>query len=209
MTGSERRPGTRWPQGGGAEYARRFADLAATGRDLHGEARFVAARVAPGSRVLDAGCGTGRIAVELARRGYSCVGLDVDASMLAEARRTDPRIRWVQADLADPTVTMTADDGDPFDLVLCAGNVVPLVAAGAEAIAVATMARQLRDGGLLVTGFGLDRAHLPASAACIDLSDFDRWCTAAGLMATERFATWDGDPWPGDGGYAVSVFSRG
>jgi SAM-dependent methyltransferase len=201
-----RRPGTRWPQGGGADYARRFADLAASGRDLHGEARFCTALVEPGARILDAGCGTGRIAIELVRRGYSCVGLDVDASMLAEAERAAPDIRWVRADLADPTVTLTA--GDPFDLVLCAGNVVPLVASGSEATAVATMARQLRSGGLLVTGFGLDRAHLPPSAARIDLDAFDGWCRAAGLVAVERLATWDGDPWPGDGGYAVSVFRR-
>jgi SAM-dependent methyltransferase len=202
------RPDTRWPQGSGAAYARRFADLAASGRDLHGEARFCSALVAPGARILDAGCGTGRIAIELARRGYSCVGVDLDPSMLAEAKRAAPQLTWLQGDLADPKLTLTDAGEQPFDLVLCAGNVLPLVAEGTEAEAVRTMARQLRPDGLLVTGFGLDRAHLPASAALVDLGTFDSWCADAGLEPVARYATWNGDPWPGSGGYAVSVFRR-
>jgi SAM-dependent methyltransferase len=55
---------TRWEQmaspGGAAGYARRFAELAASGVDPHGEAAMCAELVPPGSRVLDAGCGTGR-----------------------------------------------------------------------------------------------------------------------------------------------------
>ncbi len=40
-----------------------------------------------GSRILDMGCGTGRHSVELARRGYRIVGVDLSAGMLAEARK--------------------------------------------------------------------------------------------------------------------------
>lgn len=204
---TENRP-TRWPTGSGAQYAARFTELAASGRDVHGEARFCTELLPPGARVLDAGCGTGRVAIELARRGYSCVGLDVDPSMLSVAQRAAPELIWIHGDLADPQLAVPAPDGAAFDLVLCAGNVVPLVAAGTEAAVVRTMARQLRPGGCLVTGFGLDRAHLPASAALIDLPEFDGWCAEAGLEPVARYATWDGDAWPGDGGYAVSVFRR-
>jgi SAM-dependent methyltransferase len=205
---------TRWPQGGGAAYAARFAALAESGRDLHGEARFCSALVPPGSRVLDAGCGTGRVAIELARRGYVCVGTDLDPTMLAEAERAAPELRWVRADLAALDLTapdLTAPDlGDEplFDLVVCAGNVVPLVTPGTEAEVLRAMADHLSAGGLLVTGFGLDRVHLPRSAALIDLGEFDGWCSAAGLAPVARYSTWEGDPWPGDGGYAVSVFRR-
>ena len=68
----------------GAEYQRRFDELAASGVDVHGEATFVAA-YGPAT-VLDAGCGTGRVAIELARRDIEVVGVDTDPSMLAEAR---------------------------------------------------------------------------------------------------------------------------
>jgi 2-polyprenyl-3-methyl-5-hydroxy-6-metoxy-1,4-benzoquinol methylase len=50
--------------------------------------------------VLDAGCGTGRIARELARRGLAVVGVDLDDVMLATARRKAPDIEWHTADLA-------------------------------------------------------------------------------------------------------------
>jgi len=96
-------PPTRWAQlkssSSGAEYAARFTALAATGRDVHGEALFCAGLVAPPAAVLDAGCGTGRLAVKLAELGYRCTGIDLDPSMLAEARRVAPELDWVAGDL--------------------------------------------------------------------------------------------------------------
>lgn len=198
--------GTRW-QGltGDAEgeaYAARLAARAATGADMHGEADRVEA-VLDGrvGRVLDAGCGTGRVAIELARRGHEVVGVDLDPSMLAVARRDGPDLRWFRADLAD------LDDlelGAPFDVVLCAGNVVPLLAAGTEPAAIGAMAAVLRPGGRLVCGFGLDVAHLPLDHVPVTLDAYDAWCAEVGLVLVDRFATWEGAPFDG-GGYHVSV----
>ncbi|MFE6355617.1 class I SAM-dependent methyltransferase [Streptomyces rochei] len=197
----------RWEQltGGtsGEQYAARFAELADRGQDVHGEARLCAALVPPGARVLDAGCGTGRVLVELARLGYDGVGVDRDASMLAVARRSAPRLTWVQADLADLDPS-TAGAG--FDLVVAAGNVFPLLAPGTEGAVAAALAGVLRPGGLLVAGFGLDREHLPVPPG-LTLAEYDGHCAAAGLTLTDRFATWDADPYEG-GGYAVSVHRR-
>ncbi|GHJ18432.1 class I SAM-dependent methyltransferase [Streptomyces albus] len=72
----------------GEEYQARFDGIAARGGDVHGEATLV--RALGPSSVLDAGCGTGRVAIELARHGIDVVGVDVDASMLATARRLGP-----------------------------------------------------------------------------------------------------------------------
>lgn len=185
----------------GPAYAERFARLAATGADLHGEARFCAGLAPPGARILDAGCGTGRVAIRLAELGFDCVGVDLDASMLAEARRAAPGLTWLHADLSG----LRLPGGDAgFDLVVAAGNVIPLLAAGTEAATVARLAAQLRPGGLLVAGFGLDAAHLPLAAAPVTLDDYDGWCAAAGLAPERRCATWDGADFEG-GGYAVSV----
>src|SRR6188472_4055254 len=100
---TEGRPTTRWQQltGGtsGREYAARFDALAASGADVHGEATFCTALLSPGARVLDAGCGTGRVAIRLAAQGFDVVGLDVDDSMLAVARDQDPALRWVLGDI--------------------------------------------------------------------------------------------------------------
>ena len=197
---------TRWQDLAGADegeaYAARLAARAASGVDMHGEADRVDAVLEgePG-RVLDAGCGTGRVAIELARRGHDVLGVDLDASMLAVARRQAPGMAWVEADLA---ALEDVDLGAPFDLVVCAGNVVPLLTPGSEAAAIAGMADVLRPGGWFVCGFGLDADHLPLDHAPITLADHDTWCGAAGLSLVERFATWEGAPFDG-GGYHVSV----
>ncbi|MFE2051994.1 class I SAM-dependent methyltransferase [Streptomyces sp. NPDC059459] len=199
----------RWEQltggGSGEQYAARFAELAERGQDVHGEARLCATLVPPGSRVLDAGCGTGRVLVQLAELGYDGAGVDQDASMLAVARRTAPELTWVQADLSDfdPAAAGLAPG---FDLVVAAGNVFPLLAPGTEAAVVGVLARALRPGGLLVAGFGLDREHLPVPPG-LTLAQYDAYCAEAGLSLTDRFATWDADPYEG-GGYAVSIHRR-
>lgn len=197
-----------------ARYAARFAELAAAGADVHGEARYVAALVPAGARVLDAGCGTGRVSIRLAELGYDVVGVDLDAAMLEQARAAAPHLRWVHADLADLAGLPLLEQGAAVDLVVVAGNVVPLVAPGAEADVVAALAGHLRPGGLLVAGFGLDAEHLPGGVPPVALADYDAWCDRAGLRLEQRHAGWDGEPFPaapepGSGpGYAVSVHRR-
>jgi ubiquinone/menaquinone biosynthesis C-methylase UbiE len=178
----------------GDEYQQRFDALASRGVDVHGEATFV--RAYRPSSVLDAGCGTGRVAVELARHGIEVVGADVDASMLATARRAAPSIEWVEADL-------TALDlgGRVFDVVVMAGNVPLFTPSGTQAALVAGVARHVRPGGwLLVAGFSTDRGY--------GVDDYDAHAAAAGLRLEERFSTWDRQPFVAGGDYAVSVHVR-
>lgn len=171
-------------------YDARYDERAAAGDNVHGEADLVM-RYAPAA-VLDAGCGTGRIARELARRGVDTVGVDLDPEMLATARRRSPELTWVQADLA------SFDLGRTFDLALAAGNVMILLTPGTEAAVLDALARHLRPGGLLIAGFQLRDGHLT-------LAEYDPAATAAGFALEERWATWDRDAWRADSGYAVSV----
>lgn len=205
MTGQQDRWAELTGGQGGEAYAQRFARLVESGHDIHGEAAFCAALLEPAARVLDAGCGTGRIAIRLAELGHRCTGVDVDPSMLAVARRDAPTQEWLPGDLA----RLDALDLDPdFDLVLAAGNVIPLLAPGTEPDVVRQLAGALRPGGLLVTGMGLDAAHLPLPEPPLTLGEFDDWCTRAGLTLRHRYATWSGDPYRDGCGYAVSVHSR-
>jgi SAM-dependent methyltransferase len=184
----------------GHEYAARFDRLAASGADVHGEAGLVASLAAPGARILDAGCGTGRVALRLAELGYECVGVDVDPSMLEVARQRGPALPWYESDLS--ALDLAAEP--PFDLVVAAGNVMPLLAAGTGPSVVSHLAAVLVPGGLLIAGFGLDAAHLPIPEPTVDLAEYDEWCAGAGLGLERRFANWDGDPYD-ETGYAVSV----
>ena len=202
---------TRWSRlsgdDAGDRYQARLEAAAATGQQMHGEADLIASLAPPPARVLDAGCGTGRVAVELTRRGYDVVGVDCDVSMLGTARRLAPDGDWLERDLA----ALAPDDpelGEPFDIVLAAGNVIPLLGSGTEAAVVARLASTLRPGGLLVAGFGLDPAHLPLDDAPVTLEQYDAWCSAAGLTLRARWATWEGEPLRAGGGYAVSVSVR-
>ncbi|ALO05701.1 Methyltransferase type 11 [Streptomyces venezuelae] len=189
----------------GEDYAERFAQLAESGHDIHGEATFCTALLKPAARVLDAGCGTGRIAIRLAELGHHCTGVDVDPSMLAVARRDAPTQEWLFGDLARLD-TLGLDQG--FDMALAAGNVIPLLAPGTEPMVVRQLAAALRPGGLLVTGMGLAAAHLPLPEPTVTLTEFDHWCTQAGLTLRQRYATWSGDPYYQGCGYAVSVHCR-
>lgn len=87
----------------GEVYDSRWESMAAAGQNIHGEADLVESLLADsgGRSVLDAGCGTGRVAIELARRGYPVVGVDADEEMLGTARAKAPELSWISADLSD------------------------------------------------------------------------------------------------------------
>ncbi len=178
----------------GHEYDQRFTERAAAGHDVHGEADFVAA-LGPDA-VLDGGCGTGRVAIELARRGVSVVGVDVDPEMLAAARAKAPTLDWRQGDLASVELPPAR-----FDVVVLAGNVMIFVEPGTEAAVVANLAPALVPGGLLVAGFQLRPER-------ISIAGYDRCCADAGLELVERWSTWDRRGWSDDDDYTVSVHRR-
>ena len=68
-------------------YIERFRSKASAGEDLAGEARFIDAMASRGSRILDAGCGPGRIGSFLADLGHEVVGIDVDPILIAAAKQ--------------------------------------------------------------------------------------------------------------------------
>lgn len=173
----------------GDAYDEQWKRMAARGESIHGEADFVC-RFEPSS-VLDAGCGTGRVAIELANRGVDVVGVDLDDSMLAAARAKAPNLTWIAADL------LGVDLGRTFDVVVLPGNVMIFLAPHTEAAVVANLARHIAPGGHLVAGFQLGRGY--------ELARYDADCEAAGLTLAARHATWEAAPWRSGGDYAVSV----
>jgi SAM-dependent methyltransferase len=69
--------------------------------------------VEKGGALLDLGCGTGRHAIELARRGYEVVGFDLSLAMLAraadEAQEKDQKLNFVQGDMREMTFDESFD----------------------------------------------------------------------------------------------------
>jgi len=175
-----------------SDYDSRWEQLEAGGAAVHGEADFVC-RLEPRS-VLDAGCGTGRVAIELARRGIDVVGVDLDATMLDRAETKAPDLAWIEESIHDVEL------GRDFDVVVTAGNVMIFVAPGSESRVVANLGKHVAPGGHLVSGFQLDHAY--------SIERYDADCEAAGLEFVTRHATWEGAHWTAEAGYAVSVHRR-
>ncbi|MEM9611155.1 MAG: class I SAM-dependent methyltransferase [Actinomycetota bacterium] len=172
------------------EYVSRWDRQEAEGHDVHGEADAVD-RVG-GRTVLDGGCGTGRVAIELARRGWEVVGVDGDADLLAHARRRAPALEWHHADLT------TAELQRRFDVVVLAGGVLSFVDGASRPHLVPNLVRHLADGGHLISGGPADPA---------EVLGWSGWCAAAGLTPVHEWATWDGHRYEG-GDYLVTVHRR-
>jgi SAM-dependent methyltransferase len=186
------------------EYASRWRRLDAEGRSTHGEADLIellAREVAGPDRtptVLDAGCGMGRVGAELVRRGCDVVGVDLDADLLAYARRDHPDIEWVEADLS------TFDLGRTFDVVAMPGNVMIFCRREDLSAIAERAAAHLEPGGVVVAGFSLD-----VDPEAATLADHEAAFAAAGLVLDRRFATWDGAPFEAaTADYAVTIHRR-
>lgn len=178
----------------GKVYDAKFEAMEEAGLDVHGEANFVM-RYEP-KTVLDAGCGTGRVAIELARRGCAVVGVDIDTTMLARAREKAPHLQWHQADLA----TLKLAHSCSFELIIMAGNVLLFVAPDSEGEVISNMSHYLAHGGRLVSGFQLNGQ--------LSLREYDKMAEEAGLSLQERYASWEGQPWHKEVSYAVSVHQK-
>lgn len=177
-------------------YIERVRRMAAEGADLAGEARLLDAMLTRRCRVLDAGCGPGRVGAELASRGHDVVGVDADRKLIEAAQADHPGPVWLVADLTDLDL-VAAGEPEPFDAAIVAGNVMPFLAPGTEQAVLSRLAAHLREDAFMVVGFGLDRGYC--------LSDFDAHAAGAGLHLEHRFATWDLRPWRDDAPFAVTV----
>jgi ubiquinone/menaquinone biosynthesis C-methylase UbiE len=176
----------------GKGYDAKFEAMKNAGQDVHGEANFVM-RYQPNT-VLDAGCGTGRVAIELARRGCEVMGVDIDPKMLSRAQEKASELNWLLGDLSLVKLDKK------FDLILMAGNVMVFVAPDTEPLVIANLASHLNKGGYLVAGFQLNYT--------LSLEEYDKYCDRVGLNLVERYSTWDGDAWKISAHYAVSVHQK-
>jgi SAM-dependent methyltransferase len=204
---------TRWEQArareraqGSGGYGAHFARLIADGADVEGEARMADALVARGAAILDAGSGMGRVGAALQRRGHHVVAVDFDEDLLAQSRATYPDLPVVASrlDLLTPDVLAAAGHPTSYDLVVCVGNVMILLAPETERTVLHNLASLLADGGRLLVGFHL--AGAPSELArTYSVAEFVVDCAAAGLEVESRFASYDLRPFTDGQDYVVHV----
>lgn len=177
-------------------YVERFRRMARAGDDLGGEARFVDAMVPRRARILDAGCGPGRVGGALAEAGHDVVGVDVDPLLIQAARQDHPGPRWLVGDLAEldlPARGITV----PFDAVVCVGNVVPFLAPGTRREVLRRFRSHLAPHGRAVIGFASGRDY--------EFGEFSEDAGAAGFEVDLRLSTWDLRPFTDDSTFLVAL----
>ncbi|WP_337062625.1 class I SAM-dependent methyltransferase [Kineococcus sp. G2] len=182
-----------------AWYVERFRSMAAAGTDLDGEARLVDAMLGRGSRVLDAGCGPGRVGGALARAGHEVVGVDVDPVLIAAAEEDHPGPTWLVGDLAELDLPARGI-AEGFDAVVCAGNVMTFLAPSTRGEVLRRLGTHLRDGGRLVCGFGAGRGY--------EVAEFLADTRGAGLEPDLLLSTWDLRPHTPDADFLVALLRR-
>ena len=181
-----------------ARYVQRFRTLAADGFDLGGEARLIDAMVSRGARILDAGCGPGRVGAILHAAGHRVVGVDVDPELIAAAEHDHPGPTWLVQDLAELDLPAHGV-ADPFDVIVSAGNVMAFLAPSTRVTVLERLGAHLANDGRLVVGFGGGRDY-----------DFDAFFAdvgAAGLAVDVLLSTWDLRPFTPESDFLVAVLS--
>jgi SAM-dependent methyltransferase len=177
-------------------YVQRFRTLAEQGMDLVGEARLVDAMLPRGARVLDAGCGPGRVGGFLHGVGHEVVGVDVDPVLIAAAEEDHPGPRWLVGDLAELDLPARGIE-EPFDAIVCAGNVMTFLAESTRVAVLRRLRAHLRPGGRAAIGFGAGRGY-----------DFDQFLAdarSAGWDADLLLSTWDLRPFGPDSDFLVAL----
>lgn len=180
-------------------YIERFRTMAAEGADLGGEARMIDAMVQRGARVLDAGCGPGRVGGFLHALGHEVVGVDVDPELIHAAEGDHPGPMWLVGDLAEMDL---AERGiaEGFDAIVCAGNVMTFCAPSTRGLILERLGAHLRADGRLVVGFGAGRGY--------EFDDFFTDVGKAGLAPDLLLSTWDLRPFAEGSDFIVAVLSR-
>ena len=177
-------------------YVERFRSMARAGDDLDGEARLVDAMAPRGARILDAGCGPGRLGGYLAAAGHDVVGVDVDPVLIEAAEQDHPGPRWLVGDLAEldlPERGITA----PFDVIVSAGNVMTFLAPSTRVPVLTRLRAHLIGDGRAVIGFGAGRDY--------EFGDFLADAATAGLTPDLLLSTWDLRPFTADSDFLVAL----
>jgi SAM-dependent methyltransferase len=100
-----------------------------------------------GSRILDAGCGTGRYTVALADHGFIVEGIDASADLVEQATQQLSESLPVKFSVGD---LLLLDPVEPFDAVICRGVLNDLIADTDRRVAIRRLVSSVKIGGAVI-----------------------------------------------------------
>jgi len=136
-----------------------------TNREItNAEVDFIASKIRKRSRILDIGCGTGRHAIPLAKRGFEVVGLDSTKAMLEELKRKLD-CDGMKLDLLYEDILTCNALGEEFDAAICFWNSFDQIAAddAKGRTFFQTVYRSLKDGGKLILEISNPKSFDPST----------------------------------------------
>jgi SAM-dependent methyltransferase len=128
--------------------------------------------------------------------GHDVVGADVDPHLIAAAEEDHPGPRWLVGDLAELDLP-AAGMPEPFDAIVCAGNVMTFLAPSTRGAVLGRLRAHLRPDGRAVIGFGAGRGY--------GFDDFLADAAEARWAPDLLLSTWDLRPFTPDADFLVAV----
>lgn len=152
---------------------------------LPGDLHFYRCAASGATSVLELGCGSGRVLESLSGDGHRAVGLDIDADLLAQARRRVPKLELIRGDMRTFPQRL---EGRAFDRIFCPFNgMYCLLERGDLVKALEQVAQHLTEDGLFVfDGYSAEDFH-QAEDLVMDGTDLPEWVKTVTLDGT----TWD------------------
>jgi SAM-dependent methyltransferase len=124
------------------------------------------------------------------------VGVDVDPELIAAAEQDHPGPLWLVGDLAELDLPARGIP-EPFDAIVCAGNVMTFLAPSTRPVVLRRMRDHLASDGRAAIGFGAGRGYA--------FEDFLADAAAAGLERDFVLSTWDLRPFTPDADFLVAI----
>jgi predicted TPR repeat methyltransferase len=138
------------------------------------------------------------MAIELGRRGFDVIGVDLDEVMLTQAQAKAPQMNWVLGDLSTVKIERR------FDIIVLAGNVMIYLTPQTEKAVLLNMAAHLKAGGLLLAAFELN----PYPWTNLTIEGYEQLTKAAGFREVARWSNWDQAAWQQGDGYVVYLTKK-
>lgn len=123
------------------------------------QAAAIASVLPPKATVVDFGCGDGRVAIPLARCGFTVIGVDASPTMLAALAERDPKLRTITSDGADLKQKLTRK----VDAVVCLSVLIHHDYPSGTRL-IGALRRSVKSGGLMILDWPVSDTPVEAQA---------------------------------------------